>query len=166
MAKSNKKKGERYEELALWVMTNLADFLGLAKVEGKHKLPGKCGTEWEADIVGYGKSGKLVKVECKFRKTTAVNQAEMMALWGSMCDTGAESGIMVSRRSVQKGAAKVARGYSIKTLVISSGKVFEEYKAQIDNFFFVGAAEVGACSDYGEVIVTDENGKVERHGLH
>jgi hypothetical protein len=54
MARRPMKTWEKYEEVTKQLLTDIRDFLGLTRIEGKQKVKGqKSGTEWQIDVVAY-----------------------------------------------------------------------------------------------------------------
>ena len=107
MAKS---KSDLYEEAAAFVLDHFKDYFGLANVEGKQKLKGESGTDWEVDAKGVKADGEsFIIVECKRYPKRRINQSIMAAAVYSAKDTGAAGLITVSPLDPQKGARIIAK---------------------------------------------------------
>jgi len=104
------KSWRSYEEVAAYLLDQLASRFGLARVEGKQKMPGvRSGTEWEIDAKGIleGDQGFLI-IECRRYIKSKQDQKSLGALAYQIIDTGAAGGVLVSPLGLQEGAAKIA----------------------------------------------------------
>jgi hypothetical protein len=87
-----------YEEVAKYLLNQMADKFGLSHVEGKQKIVGKrSGTEWEIEAKGVNLSdGTFVIVECRRYTTSKQCQEKLGGLAYRILDTGAAGGIHYS----------------------------------------------------------------------
>jgi hypothetical protein len=81
-----------YEEVAQYLLDQMARHFGLGSVEGKQLVSG-ASTEWEIDAKGITEDDEgFVVIECRRYTTQGVSQDEMGALVFRIQDTGAERG--------------------------------------------------------------------------
>jgi hypothetical protein len=104
------KAWETYEEVAAYLLNEIANEFGLQRFEGKQRVVGqRSGTTWEIDAKGIGEGNEIFFiVECRRHRTSRQNQGKVGSLAYSIGDTGAKGGIVVSALGLQAGAAKVA----------------------------------------------------------
>ncbi|MFI2478152.1 hypothetical protein [Nocardia xishanensis] len=57
MSNSQEAEWETYESLAVFLLDKIGAMLGLERVEGKQKLVGDVGTDWEVDGKGVRSDG-------------------------------------------------------------------------------------------------------------
>ena len=64
-----------YEEVAQYLLNQFAEHFNLGRVEGKQKILGKSGTEWEIDARGIkdNETGFLV-IECRRHTNRRIDQ--------------------------------------------------------------------------------------------
>ena len=82
---------ESYEDVARFLLEKLGDKLGLGleRVEGKQKLVGESGAEWEIDGKGVkADGGAIVVVECRRYTTSRVKQSAVASLAWTISDLG------------------------------------------------------------------------------
>ncbi len=120
------RKWKTYEEVAAYLLDQIAEVLGMEKVEGKQKIIGKrSGTRWEIDGKGVkGKGEGFVIVECRR-------------------DTGAQSGIIVSPLGIQEGGAKIANSENIQTVTLDENSTTTDYVLKFLNRIFAGVSIKG-----------------------
>lgn len=161
-----KGKGDRYEEVAQRVLTELASHLGIKSVQGKQDLIGDSGTSWEADLVAYDEDDRTIKIECKYRKSSRdkIKQGEMGAFALSVIDTGSAGGILVTSHEVQEGAQKVADKFNVRVVELREGSTMDAYIAKIKDALFVGITDSIELMDECQIIVTNvKTGEVKRY---
>ncbi len=62
-----------YEEVAEYLLDQVAAHFHLGQVEGKQVVPGASGTEWEIDAKGCHMDGEsFVVIECKRHTTNGI----------------------------------------------------------------------------------------------
>lgn len=103
---------EKYETVATELLRRFKDELGFSEVDGKCMLKGG-GKEWEIDIKARDQDGGCVLIECK-RWKSRIRQGIIAELYAKIMLTGAEAGIIISPKSLQKGAEELANHNDIK----------------------------------------------------
>lgn len=130
------KEWKNYEDFSRGVVRDFAHLLGIKadEVESKQKIKGKF-TEWEIEIVAYDdKTHKMVVGECKNWVKSKLTQEHIGGFAYRVKDLGAERGIIVNRKGLQKGAKKIASGENISSVILKPPFDPDNYKAQIDEF--------------------------------
>jgi hypothetical protein len=139
---------ETYEQVAVYLLDQVASALGLESVEGKQKVIGnRSGTTWEIDGKGV-KSGSegFVIIECRRYTKSKQKQEQVAALAYRIIDTGAQGGIIVSPLGIQEGAAKVAESENIQTVHMDQNSTRSEFVFRFLNNVFVGLAGAARSS--------------------
>jgi hypothetical protein len=138
MAKSS--KWRTYEQVSSYLLNNLRQEFGLAKVDGKQKLIGlETGTEWEVDAKGILNDGEgIVIVECRRYNSSKQSQEKLAGLAYRIKDTGAKGGIIVSKLGLQKGAKKVAEANNILSVIIDANSTPQNFAVEFLNKLFLG----------------------------
>jgi len=137
---SQPKDWQSYEQVAAYLLNRLANELGLEEVEGKQKLPGASGTEWEVDAKGLLEGREaFVVIECR-RTRARQSQSKVAALAYSIQDTGGAGGIIVTPIPLQTGAAKVAQAANIQHVLLDINSTPENFAIQFLNKLFIGAS--------------------------
>src|SRR5271157_2418146 len=99
------KQWRSYEQISAYLLDKLSKEFGLTRVEGKQKLVGRSGTEWEIDAKGIrDDDGGIVIIECRRYTTSKQNQEKIAGFAWKITDTNAQSGIIVSQLGLQRGA--------------------------------------------------------------
>ncbi len=81
---------EKYEKVAAELLDRFASDFGLERVEGKQKIAGESGTEWEIDAKGFrDDEGEFLIVECRRHTTSSQSQEQVGGL-------GTENGVRES----------------------------------------------------------------------
>jgi Restriction endonuclease len=114
---------ESYEDVARYLLEQLGDKLGLKleRVEGKQKLVGKSGMEWEIEGKGVKTDdGGIVVIECRRYTTSKVKAEAIGALAYRMSDLGASGGIVVTPIGVQHGGQLVAKAEGIQIVQLDA----------------------------------------------
>jgi hypothetical protein len=150
---------ESYEQAAVYLLDQIADVLGLERVEGKQNLAGKnrSGTQWEIDGKGVklGDEGFVI-IECRRYTTSKQKQGQVGELAYRIIDTGAAGGIIVSPLGLQEGAAKVAAAENIETVYMAENSTRTEYMVRFLNNIFVGLSDSALATDEIEIIKSTE----------
>ena len=123
------KEWQTYEEVATYLLSQMADQFGLERVEGKQKLLGlRSGTEWEIDAKGIADEGsKFLIVECRRHTGSRLDQESVGALAYRIDDSGASGGILVSPLGLQEGAQKVAQAENIISVTLGPNSSSTDY---------------------------------------
>jgi hypothetical protein len=139
------RKWKTYEEVAAYLLDQIAEVLGLEKVEGKQKIIGKrSGTTWEIDGKGVKGEGEgFVIIECRRYSKSKQKQEQVAALAYRIMDTGAQSGIIVSPLGIQEGGAKIANSENIQTVTLDENSTTTDYVLKFLNRIFAGVSIKG-----------------------
>lgn len=123
------KHWETYEEVAAYLLDQIASEFGLARFEGKQDLIGKrSGTSYEIDAKGIsGNNEAFFIVECRRYTTSRQNQEKLGALAYRIIDTGAKGGIMVSPLGLQEGANKIAAAENIHSVILDANSTRSDH---------------------------------------
>ena len=118
-----------YEEVATYLLNEMAAEFDLEAVEGKQKILGlQSDTEWEIDAKGVSEGGdQFVIIECRRHTTSKLNQESMGSLAYRLHDMGALSGIIVSPLGLQEGAKKVANAENIISVTLDPDSTRTDY---------------------------------------
>lgn len=145
-------KWRTYEELAKFIIKELAEEFDLGDVEGKQVIPGESGTSWEIDAKGIrvGDSG-VVLIECRRYLTSRIKQEQVAAIAYRIKDIGAVSGITVSPLDLQEGAKILADHEGITHVVLDPESTTENYFVKFFNKAFVKAAETLGVGDFSNL---------------
>lgn len=137
------KAWKTYEEVARYLLNDIAGEFGLRLVEGKQKVQGGV-TCWEIDAKGVAEAGGgFVIVECRRYVKSRLTQEDLGAIVYRMRDTGASGAIVVTPLPLQLGAQKIADAEGVHSVRLSSEATFEEY---IINF--LSKIKVGICDKF------------------
>lgn len=137
--KKSDKRWRDYEQVSAYLLNSLSKELGLTKVEGKQKLAGESGTEWEIDAKGIrDRDGGIVIIECRRYTTSKQSQGKMAEFAWRITDTGAKSGIIVSQLGLQKGAKLVAQAGNITSVIIDANSTPKNFAVEFLNKLFLG----------------------------
>jgi hypothetical protein len=155
----HEKKWETYEDVAVYILDQIASELGLDKVEGKQDVYGsRSGTNWEIDGKGVKVGGEgFVIIECRRYTKSKQKQEQVAGLAYRIIDTGAAGGIIVSPLGLQEGAAKVAAAENIQEVHMDANSTHTDYVLQFLNHIFAGIAlkGEGTMTATGTVIRAD-----------
>jgi hypothetical protein len=137
--KTSDKKWRDYEEVSTYLLNRLRQELGLTKVEGKQKLAGKSGTEWNIEAKGIrNDDGGIIIIECRRNTTRRQNQERIAGFAWRITDTGAQGGIIVNQLGLQKGAKLVAKAGNIVSIIIDANSTPENFAVEFLNKIFLG----------------------------
>jgi hypothetical protein len=87
------KKWESYEEVAQYLLNQLASHFALGHVEGKQVIPGESGINWQIDAKGVASDREgFIIIECRRYTKTKLSQESVAGLAYRILDTGASGG--------------------------------------------------------------------------
>jgi hypothetical protein len=131
-------ESDRYEEVARFLLDQMAEKFGLDRVEGKQAVPGKS-TAWEIDAKGVvaGSEGFVI-VECRRYTNSRLNQEKLAGLAFKITDTGANGGITVSPLDLQEGAKRVAAHSNVVHVMLDPHSTTLSYIMRFLNQGFIG----------------------------
>ena len=138
-----------YEDVAVYLLDQIASKLDLDRVEDKQKVIGKrTGTEWEIDGKGVKVDDEgFVIIECRRYTTSKQKQEQVAGLAYRIIDTEADGAIIVSPLGLQEGAAKVAEAENIRTVHMDQNSTRTDYMFRFLNEVFVGASDTVHVSE-------------------
>jgi hypothetical protein len=117
-----------YEEVAQYLLSQIAAHFGLGSVEGKQIVAGASGAVWEIDAKGVRRNDEgFVIVECRRYTKRGVPQDGIGGLVFRIQDTGAVGGIIVSPLPLQSGAKLVAESQGIQHIQLSADSTTTDY---------------------------------------
>jgi hypothetical protein len=155
------KTWENYEEVARYLLDELATHFGVSKFEGKQKLSGESGTDWEIDAKGCQEEGtNIVVVECKRHTKSGISQTITAGLAWSIKDLGADGGILVSPLGLQKGAKKVAASSNITEVILNPTSTKVDYMLGFLNQIHIGFSEHVVLSESYYAEARDSSGNL------
>jgi hypothetical protein len=156
-----KKQWQTYEEVATYLLNQMADRFGLTRFEGKQKVKGKhSGTEWEIDAKGLSEGGDIfIIVECRRYASSRQSQENVGSLAYRIKDTGAAGGIIVSPLGLQKGAEKVAKAENIHSVVLDQKSTTKDYFLKFLSMVKVGVSD-GATGEDNVIVTKYRDGKL------
>jgi hypothetical protein len=136
-------KWESYEEVAVYLLDQVAGELGLERVEGKQGVFGsRSSVTWTIEGKGVKVGGDgFVIIECRRYTTSRQRQEQVGGLAYRIIDTGAAGGIVVSPLGLQEGAKKVAAAENIQEVFLSPDSTCTEYMLRFLNRIFVGVTD-------------------------
>jgi len=109
-----------YEEVAQFLLGQMASHFGLGRVEGKQVVAG-ASSSWEIDAKGVRKDGHgFVIIECRRLTKQGVPQEQIAGLAFKIQDMGAAGGIIVSPLPLQSGAKNVANRQGVLEVQLSA----------------------------------------------
>ena len=139
------KAWETYEEVAVYLLDQVGDRLGLdfERVEGKQHIYGsRSGAKWEIDGKGVkvGDEGFVI-IECRRYTKSRQKQEQAAGLAYRIIDTGADGGILVSPLGFQEGARKIADAEGIQEVFMDENSTRGDYMVK-----FLDRATVGVSA--------------------
>jgi hypothetical protein len=133
----NKKQSswETYEQVAAYVLNQIANRFGVDRFEGKQRVLGtRSGTTWTIDAKGVVEDGTaFMIVECRRYLRARQKQEDLGALAYRIMDTGAKGGVIVSPLGLQEGAIKIAAAENIYSVILAKDSDFEQYVVRLLN---------------------------------
>ena len=155
------KRWQTYEEVAAYLLNQLAEHFGVGRFEGKQVVAGDSGTEWEIDAKGCTDGGdRVIVVECKRHTKSGISQAITGSLAWTIQDVGADGGILVSPLGLQEGAKKVAAKANIVEVVLNQDSTTTDYMLSFLNQIHIGMSETVRITDHLVIEVRDKDGNV------
>lgn len=158
------KEWESYEQVAAYLLDQIAEELGLERVEGKQHVYGskRSDSPWEIDGKGVKVGGEgFIIIECRRHTTSRGKKSEAAELAYKILDTGADGAIYVSALGFQAGAKKVAAAEGIQEVRMDPTSTRTEYMLSFLNRIFVGAAATVKTTASAKVIVHRLDGTEE-----
>jgi hypothetical protein len=157
------KAWESYEDVAVYLLDQIASELGLERVEGKQNVYGsRSGATWEIDGKGVKVGGEgFVIIECRRYTTSKQNQGKLAQLAYSIMDAGAGGGILVSPLGFQEGAKKIAAAEGIQEVMMDENSTRTDYMLSFLNKVFVGMSDVAGATETLTVKVIQADGTEE-----
>lgn len=134
------KAWESYEQVAQFLLDQMAEHFGLSHFNGKQKIKGKrSGTTYEIDGKGVVKDSEgFVILECRRYTTSRLKQEHMAALGYRILDTGAKGGIIVSPLGLQEGARRIAEAENMVSVRLGENSTTKNYVLGFLNKIFAG----------------------------
>jgi hypothetical protein len=155
------KRWQTYEEVAAYLLNQLAEHFGVGRFEGKQVIAGDSGTEWELDAKGCTDgSDRVIVVECKRHTKSGISQAITGSLAWTIQDVGADGGILVSPLGLQEGAKKVAAQANIVEVVLNQDSTTTNYLLSFLNQIHIGILETVHITDHWMIEILDKDGNV------
>ena len=167
-AKFMEKCWKSYEEVATYLLNQMASKFGLKRVEGKQTLTGVSGTNWEIDAKGVKTNSDeaFVIIECRRYTKEKVKQEPVGGLAYRILDTRAKGGIIVTPLGLQAGAEKIASAENIISVILTENSTPENYMLKFLNNVFIGLTEHVHVSDNVQVTIvkniTDEGRGIDK----
>lgn len=135
------KSWETYEQVARYLLEQMCDEFGLERVEGKQKLDGQSGTEWEIDAKGVkADSDEIVVVECRRYTSSKLKQEDVGAFAYRIRDVGATGGIVVTPIGVQEGGEVLAQYEGIEVVRLNAEATTTDYILKFLDKVHIGAS--------------------------
>jgi hypothetical protein len=160
------KKWRTYEEVASYLLNQMAEEFGLQKVEADQTVVGlRSGTKWRIEGKGIAVAGdKFVIVECRRYPKSKLDQESVGGLAYRISDAGASGGIIVTPVGLQEGAARVAAAENIVTVILDEKSSSTDYIVRFLGKIKVGmSAELKPTGSLGRKVIR-KNGTVEDLG--
>jgi hypothetical protein len=157
------KAWESYEEVAVYLLDQIAAKVGLERVEGKQHVYGSRSlTDWEIDGKGVkvGDEGFVI-IECRRYTKDRQNQERVAGLAYRIIDTGASGAILVSPLGFQEGAKRVAAAEGIHEVLMDANSTRSDYVLQFLNEVFVGMSDTAGATATLKVKVIRADGTEE-----
>jgi hypothetical protein len=144
-----------YEEVAQYLLGQLAAHFGLGRVEGKQLVGGVSGRPWEIDAKGVRENDQgFVIIECRRHTTQGVSQEQIAALAFKIQDTGAVGGIIVSPLPLQSGARIVTASQGVQEIRLSPDSTATDYVLQFLQRIFIGVSDkLGFCDSADAIVI-------------
>jgi hypothetical protein len=160
-----KKAWETYEDVASYLLDQLASEFGLQRVEGKQHITGhRSGTKWEIDAKGVKEDEKAFLIfECRRRTGSGITQEQVGALAYRILDTGAAGGVMVSPLGLQEGGRKIAEAENIISVHLNEHSTTTNYVLRFLNRIFLGVTEEIGVNEVVNVAVVENESDNSRN---
>lgn len=155
------KRWKTYEEVAAYLLNQLAGHFGVGRFEGKQVVAGDSGTEWEIDAKGCTDGGgRIIVVECKRHTKSGISQAITGSLAWTIQDVDADGGILVSPLGLQEGAKKVASKANIVEVVLNQDSTTTDYMLSFLNQIHIGISATLHITGHLVAELRDKDGNV------
>lgn len=157
---------QSYEEVAAYVLDQVAALFGLQRVEGKQPVKGlRSGTEWEIDAKGILESDNeaFIIIECRRYTGSKQTQEKVGGLAYRILDTGAAGGIFVSPLGLQEGGEKIAQAENIVSIMLDQDSTKEYFTLKFFNNVIIGLTDPRLHPSDG---LTFREGKVDNDSNH
>jgi hypothetical protein len=158
----NETKWESYEEVAAYLLDQMASAFGLQRVEAKQKVKGlRSGAEYEIDAKGVleGKEAFVI-IECRRYTSSKQKQEQIGALAYRILDTRAAGGVVVSPLGLQEGAAKIAKAENIVNVQLGADSTRKDYMLRFLNQVFVCQSDTVRVTERVSVVKINEVGDI------
>lgn len=156
------KSFETYEQVAQYLLNQMASTFGLQEVEGKQTIKGLSGSDWEIDAKGIKENGEgFVLIECKRYPTSKVKQSQVASLAYLIIRSGAVGGIIVSPLGLQEGAEKVAGKEGIYSVQLNENSTTTSYILKFLNKIFIGVSDTIKVTDSIHIELRDKDGNLK-----
>ena len=155
-----------YEEVATYLLNQMAQEFGLEKVQADQMILGlRSGTKWRIEGKGVAEGGdRFVIVECRRYPTCKLSQESVGGLAYRIIDAGASGGILVTPVGLQEGAARVAAAEHIIPVILDENSSSVDYVIKFLDKIRVGiGAELEPSGSLGRKL-TRRDGTVEDLG--
>ncbi|WP_434141472.1 hypothetical protein JQR84_24395 (plasmid) [Pseudomonas luteola] len=151
-----------YEDVAQFILNELAEHFGLGRIEGKQIVTGESGISWEIDAKGIkcGDEG-IVIIECRCYKNSKIKQEDMAAIAYRIKDTGAIGGITVSPLPPQSGAKILAAHENITCVSLCPESTTTNYFLTFVNQAFAKVTETFQIGDIYHIEIYKEGKLIE-----
>jgi hypothetical protein len=159
VTEKNSQRWENYEQVATYVLNQIAAQFGVAFFEGKQKVAGhRSGTRYEIDAKGVRHDGEtFLIVECRRYTTSKQDQEKIGALAYRILDTGAKGGIVVSPLGLQEGAEKIASAEDIDSVILEPDSTTESFVVKFLNTLLIRPKPASArASTAGPTVILSE----------
>jgi len=152
---------QTYEEVAAYLLNQIAAHFGVGHFEGKQVVPGSSGTTWEIDAKGCTcDASQILVVECKRHTKAGISQAIVASLAWTIRDVGARGGILVSPLGLQEGARKVAQAAGIVEVFMDKDSTTTDFFLKFLNQIHAGYSEsLGFADAYDWEVVMNTQRK-------
>lgn len=136
-------KWESYEEVATYLLNQMASTFGLERVEDKQSVIGlRSGTKYIIDAKGVAQGDEgFIIIECRRYTSSKQKQEQIGGLAYRILDTQASGGIIVSPLGLQEGAAKIAKAENIQSIQLDENSTRTDYILKFLNQVFVGISD-------------------------
>jgi len=126
---ATRKIWESYEDVATFLLNQIAEEFGLERFEGKQMVTGKrSGSRWEIDAKGVSKNSEIfLIVECRRHTSSRQNQERIGGLAYGIIDSDAKGGIVVSPLGLQEGATRIAQAENIYNVILDENSSNTEF---------------------------------------
>lgn len=153
------KNWSTFEQVARFILSDLASEFGLGRVEGKQVVSGSTGTSWEIDAKGVCIDGEgIVLIECRRYTTSRIKQKDMASIAFQISDIGAVGGITVSPLPPQRGAKIIAAQKNITHVELSPNCTNTDYIVSFLGKIFIKFTEHIQIGDFYDVeIISKKN---------